>query len=70
MSLKNFREENLIIESVYFCYSLFLSFLAMVVVAHGLFKCYYEVKNFNHKGIVMKPVLIYYHKLHFLIFEH
>ena len=61
MSLRNFREGNLIIKLVYFyCYSLLLSFLAMDVVAHAFFKYYHKVKNVNHKAIVMKPVLVCY----------
>lgn len=43
MSLQNFGEENLITEPVYlYCYLLLL-FLAMLEVAHALFK-YYKVR--------------------------
>lgn len=61
VSSKNVREENLIVEPIsFYCYSLLLSFLAPVVRVLALFKYYYKVKNFNHKAIVMKPVLVYY----------
>lgn len=42
MSLQNFGEENLITEPVYF-YCYLLLFLAMLEVAHALFK-YYKVR--------------------------
>lgn len=46
MSLKIFREENVIIESVYlYCYPLLLPFLDMLVVSRALLK-YYKVKIF------------------------
>lgn len=48
-------------EPIYiYCCVLLLSFLAMDVVAHALFRYYCKVKNFHRKAVVMKPVLGYY----------
>lgn len=60
-SLKNFSEENLIIESIYFYYySLLSPFLVMDVVARALSNIIVKLKNFTHKAVVMRPILVYY----------
>lgn len=60
-SFKNFSEENLIIESIYFYYySLLSPFLVMDVVARALSNIIVKLKNFTHKAVVMRPILVYY----------